>query len=412
MGELIGAREAASRLRISVSSLYAYVSRGALRRVPGPDGRTSLYDTDEVDALATRSRPRTKKRAAASIDLLVASAVSTVTDGVVRYRGVEVAELVNQRLSFESVAGLLWRAPEFQADAEWSLPALASRELDTSGGASSIVPQLIEAINRTQTDVHRVEQAADFTASGQRAIAAMLSLNGVQDRDRRDVRGNRVTAVSPYRVASRLWAQWSPLSLTPARVRAVNTALVLLAEHELALSTISARVAASARARPEMCVVAGLAALDGTLHGRASTILHSRLQAVRGVPRAGEESQVGSGHVIHRADPRTSILLDAVWPIASVNDRRRIELFARELGPAVNVDLALAALAFVARMPLGSTTAIFAIARTAGWIAHAQEEYDEQPLRFRGHAMRKASTQVSRSDADYLDLSRKACSSD
>jgi citrate synthase len=43
-------------------------------------------------------------------------------------------------------------------------------------------------------------------------------------------------------------------------------------------------------------------------------------------------------------------------------------------------------------MPSEAATAIFAIARTAGWIAHAAEEYGEPPLRFRGQAFRKART--------------------
>lgn len=390
MGELVGAREAASRLRVSVSSLYAYVSRGALRRVPGPDGRSSLYDTDEVEALAARSRPRTKRRAAASIDLLVASSVSTVTDGVVRYRGIELADLIDERHSFESVAELLWKSPGSPAGADWRLPPVPPRSTEASVEASPIVPHLIGTVIRTQQDADDGEPSNDWTAAGRRAITAMLTVSGTQAKTARGDTDSRSSAKNTYRVASRLWQQWSPLTPTASRVRAMNTALVLLAEHELALSTISARVAASARARPEMCVVAGLAALDGTLHGRASATLHGRLQASRSLPSTDDGSQVGFGHVIHRADPRTSMLLDAVWPIASVADRREIESLARQTGPAANVDLALAALAFVARMPIGSTTAIFAIARAAGWIAHAQEEYDERPLRFRGHAVQKA----------------------
>jgi citrate synthase len=87
MGEQVDARTAAERLGVDVRTLYAYVSRGALRRVPGPDGRSSRYDSDELELLARRSRPRTLPRPAASIDLVIATRVSTVTDGVVRYRG-------------------------------------------------------------------------------------------------------------------------------------------------------------------------------------------------------------------------------------------------------------------------------------------------------------------------------------
>jgi citrate synthase len=94
MGEQVDARTAAGRLGVDVRTLYAYVSRGALRRVPGPDGRSSRYDSDELELLARRSRPRTLPRPAASIDLVVATRVSTVTDGAVRYRGRGVLGLV------------------------------------------------------------------------------------------------------------------------------------------------------------------------------------------------------------------------------------------------------------------------------------------------------------------------------
>ena len=56
-------------------------------------------------------------------------------------------------------------------------------------------------------------------------------------------------------------------------------------------------------------------------------------------------------------------------------------------GARPNVDFALAAAAFVMDLPLGSTEAIFALARTAGWLAHALEEYSEPPLRFRARAI-------------------------
>ena len=94
MGELVDARTAADRLGVDIRTLYAYVSRGSLRRVRGADGRSSRYDSDELELLAQRSRPRTLPRPAASIDLVIATRVSTVTDGMVRYRGTNVLDLV------------------------------------------------------------------------------------------------------------------------------------------------------------------------------------------------------------------------------------------------------------------------------------------------------------------------------
>ena len=119
MGQLIDARTAAARLGVDVRTLYAYVSRGALRRVPGPDGRSSRYDADELDLLARRSRPRTLPRPAASIDLVIATQVSTVTDGLVRYRGTNVLDLVAAGESFEAVAARLW-APSGARAGTWA----------------------------------------------------------------------------------------------------------------------------------------------------------------------------------------------------------------------------------------------------------------------------------------------------
>src|ERR1700722_12893643 len=127
MGELVNARTAAERLGVEVRTLYAYVSRGSLRRVPGPDGRGSRYDSDELDLLARRSRPRTLPRPAASIDLIIATRVSTVTDGMVRYRGTDVLDLVRAEAPFEQVADLLWQAKPPESGAPWPTPAADDR---------------------------------------------------------------------------------------------------------------------------------------------------------------------------------------------------------------------------------------------------------------------------------------------
>jgi citrate synthase len=185
-------------------------------------------------------------------------------------------------------------------------------------------------------------------------------------------------------VARRLWQRWSPLSPTRARVRALDIALVLLAEHELALSTLSVRVAASARATPASCLLAGLSTLSGSLHGGAARTAHDKLAA-------REPVVTGFGHPVHRhGDPRVTPLLEAVYEIATDEDRAVIENARRAAPRPLNADFALGALTYAARMPAEAATAIFAIARVAGWIAHAAEEYDEPPLRFRGRAVRPA----------------------
>jgi citrate synthase len=64
-----------------------------------------------------------------------------------------------------------------------------------------------------------------------------------------------------------------------------------------------------------------------------------------------------------------------------------ISAAARHTPARPNSDFGLGALAFVTAMPADAGAAIFAIARAAGWIAHAIEEYRETPLRLRGRAL-------------------------
>jgi citrate synthase len=391
MGELVDARTAAERLGVDVRTLYAYVSRGSLRRVPGPDGRSSRYDSDDLALLAQRSRPRTLPRPTASIDLVIATRVSTVTDGVVRYRGKDVLDLVAAGASFENVADMLWQ----DAAGDWPQPTTADEAaadfLDALGTSVPVLQRFAIATAALPASASPGPPGDDGTSAAQWAAYGRCligCLTGV---------GGRPRAASgardlPRDVASRLWQRWSPLRPTAARVRALNTALVLLAEHELALSTLSVRVAASARATPGACVLAGLSTLSGALHGGVGPVVHDILAS--GDRKATPRSPVAFGHLVHRhGDPRTAPLLDAVYAFATPADRARISEGARQATAAQpNIDFPLGALTYAARMAPEAATAIFAIARTAGWIAHAAEEYTESPLRFRGQAFRSRAT--------------------
>jgi citrate synthase len=104
------------------------------------------------------------------------------------------------------------------------------------------------------------------------------------------------------------------------------------------------------------------------------------------------ERIAGFGHPVYRGiDPRAAHLLEEVYRSVKPHERALLERLAREATRTStrepNVDFALGGLAFALEMPVGSTEAILAIARTAGWIAHAIEEYAEAPLRFRAKSI-------------------------
>ncbi|PZG07417.1 citrate/2-methylcitrate synthase, partial [Nonomuraea aridisoli] len=186
-----------------------------------------------------------------------------------------------------------------------------------------------------------------------------------------------------------------PRPATPELLTALRAALVLLADHELAASTLAARVAASAKADPYAVVLTGLGVLGGSLHGGASHAAERLLaevgrpgQAARAVAervRRGERIP-GFGHSVYKnGDARGALLLDLVKEAApdheriAATDALLAEMRRRRL-PDSNIDFALAALAAVSGMTPGAGEAVFAVARTAGWLAHAMEEYERGTL--------------------------------
>ena len=201
--------------------------------------------------------------------------------------------------------------------------------------------------------------------------------------------------------ASRLWRalRADGRRPRPAQLGALNAALVLLADHELAASTLAARVAASAWADPYRVVLAGLGPLGGSLHGGASLAVESMLSAATSA--AGAFAAVdqrlaaglvpGFGHrVYRRSDPRAEHLLERLRPVSDDEQALlRVEATleaATSLGlPAPNVDFGLAALGQVMGLRPGSASTIFTVARIVGLVAHALEEYPHR-LRFRPRA--------------------------
>jgi citrate synthase len=201
-------------------------------------------------------------------------------------------------------------------------------------------------------------------------------------------------------LAPRLWSRLTPLPAEEASVRVLDNALVLLIDHDLAASTLAVRVAASARAHPYAVVSAGLGALEGPLHGAASGLAHAHRMLSEVLDRGSAAAVVadhlragrrvpGLGHRLYCGeDPRAQALFrlldDVPQAGPAVRAAREVaELTARHSPLHANVDLALAALSVSAGMPAEAGETVFAIARTAGWIAHALEEYQERPLRMR-----------------------------
>ncbi|TYC05569.1 helix-turn-helix domain-containing protein [Micromonospora sp. WP24] len=383
--QLLTTAEVAHRLRIKPETIYAYVSRGLLARVKLPGERTSRFRLADVERLAARTQGTRPERDTAAT---MRTATTLIAYGRLHYRGLDAAKLAPVT-PFEEVARWLWtgqrRAERFAAPAETvdgarraaaHLPAHA-RTFDRL----PVVVALAAALDPLRFDL----APATVVAIGPVLLATMV--------DALPLAGSAIA--DDHNLAARLWPRLTGEPATAEGLRALNATLVLLADHDLAASTIAVRVAASTRANPYAAVLAGLGALDGPMHGAVGGAVHRMIEsALRdGTAAAIAESLRGGGlpgfgHPRHPdGDPRAAALLDLVAPLPLPDGLRRTvdELIATALrrGSRPNVDFAVAVLAHASGMGPGAAEVIFAIARTAGWIAHVVEEYAQPSNRFR-----------------------------
>ena len=381
MARMLDSEEAARRLGIKVGTLYAYVSRGLLASHPEPGSRRSLFDLDDIERLAGRAR--SGRRVETRLATVTTSVTQLRPEGPV-YRGVPATRLAADGTPYEEVAELLWGDAGRGAGpgAPWGPLPLGDRP---DLGASDLLRWavvLAGAANPLRSDL----RPEAVTRTARHLVATMVdALPG----------DHRTDGGIARRLAGRLTARPAP-----ALEDAVGAALVLLADHELATSTVAVRVAASTRADLCDAVLAGLGTLAGPLHGGASRLAYGLLvDAERDGPERALDETLrwqgvlpGFGHTVYvDGDPRFAVLLDRFEALATPGQRRlvaaMVDLAADHGIPPPNVDLALAAVTLAAGLPPDAGRTLFTVARVAGWTAHYLEELRERPLRFRARAV-------------------------
>jgi len=393
MPTYIRSAEAARLLGVTPATLYAYVSRGRIGRQTAADGRASLFALDEIEALARRSR-RAPTEPRPTIDVQIASRVTALSEDGVRHRGHALTDLVGDG-HYEDVAELIWS----------NVPPVEGGD----GAPASPGPYVgVEWPAADAEDLARCRPVNDLAglSIAQRMAAASSVLGAAHPDDTPADAARRLLLVTPPllgstrrtgRFAGRVAALWRRRP-SPELVRAVDVALMCLADHELATSTLAVRIAASVRTSPYGGLAAGLAVVEGALHGSAASLAHRFIEecAAHGAPatvrryREEQRRAPGFGREVHLViDAGGGALHDAVRPIDPTGARvaivdRMIAEVGRVLPHPPNIDVALAALTWTAG--LDPDVQIFPIARIAGWAAHFAEELDERPVRYRGLA--------------------------
>ncbi|TCC21896.1 citrate/2-methylcitrate synthase [Kribbella speibonae] len=367
--------EVARRLQVKPATVYAYVSRGLLTSVRARGRRGSLFPAADVERLAARSVEHS------GVVERIESELTLLQDDNLYYRG-HSAQSLATTATLPQVATLLWTGqPPTDPAMEGDLFGVEREGVALARAAMEVVPAGARLTDRLRVAV-AVLGAADplrFDLSATSVTAAAGRLIGT------------LVAALPGPIVTRTTLGgklWPKLTDAEPHPEILDAALILLADHGLAVSTVAARVAASARANLYAVISAGLGALDGQYHGAAPTLAyefldrakHDPLKALSDQLRSGEPIP-GFGHRIYQhRDPRADVLLELLsdHPIVST-----IHAIADRTPAFPNSDLALAAVMHAYNFRPDAGDALFALARMIGWTAHALEEYAAPALRFR-----------------------------
>lgn len=199
-----------------------------------------------------------------------------------------------------------------------------------------------------------------------------------------------------------------PYQLNHTAVKALELILILHADHEQNASTSTVRLAGSSLAHPFASVAAGIATLWGPAHGGANEAVIRMLQDIgdpKNIPEyirrvKNKESSVrlmGFGHRVYKNyDPRAKIIRNVCHQLLEDLNAEHLPMFEsamelerialedeyfieRKLYP--NVDFYSGIILSAMGIPLNMFTAMFAVARTVGWVSQWAEMMDEPNLR-------------------------------
>ncbi|MEO0401620.1 MAG: citrate synthase [Pseudomonadota bacterium] len=359
---LIDARTACTLLGVKPQSLYAYVSRGLLRaQIDVGDARRSLYTRADVEALAqrhhrSRARAHVAQEAIRWGDPVLETAISDVRDGML-YFGARTAIDCAEAMTLEDVAAHHLRGSVYTDQPGTEPPTgdtAIARALTVLGAAAATAPPMQ---GQTPQDLAQIGTTLMSTLAN-----ALL----------------RAHQSGP--IHTRIRAAWG---LSDAATNQIRRALVLLSDHELNPSTFAVRVCASTGGGLATALLAGFCTLTGPRHGGVAATSLDALNA--GIVGAEQMARFqarnaslapyayGYGHPLYPGgDIRASHLLS--FENRRAPELRAVRAWAKHVQAPPNIDAALAVISRRHALPPEAGFILFALGRTAGWIAHAIEQ--------------------------------------
>ena len=319
-------------------------------------------------------------------------------NGRLVYQGYVIADLAEQ-MSFEEVAFLLWEGRLPKRDELDALALeLASHRMLTKPSTVCLdaLPQDTDPMDvlRSVVSVQGVEHRL-ARPTVPLAIHATASLPTILATFHRRQLGLEPVPPRPdLGHAANYLYMLNGKESSPDIVRALNTYLVLLADHGMNASTFTARVIASTESDLTSALVGAIGALKGPAHGGAPAAVIEQLDQIGAAPdaetfmrdmRKRKEKFMGFGHRVYRVyDPRAKILKEmcrrmnpAFYDLATRVEEIALRILHEEhpeRPQSTNVEFYSAGVLQAIGLPREFFTPTFAAARVAGWSAHVLEQ--------------------------------------
>lgn len=336
-----------------------------------------------------------------------ASSISSIIDGVLTYRGINIDELAEQA-TFEEVAYLLWHG---KLPTQSELDGLIAQ----LGEYAEVRPEVIDGLRLYPKD-------SNSMAALRTAVSSLALYDG---------EANDMSREANVRKAVKLQAQLPTVVAAFARIRqglepvapkkgvgiaynflymltgkepaqvaveAMDKALVLHADHELNASTFASRVTVATLSDIYSGVVSAIGALKGPLHGGANEAVMVMLDEIGSLADVepyiqdklnNKQKIMGFGHRVYKdGDPRAKHLQHMSRQLGELNGDMTLyemsvkieSLVTGQKGLKPNVDFYSASCYTMLGIPRDLFTPIFAISRVSGWTAHVLEQYEDNRL--------------------------------
>lgn len=356
------------------------------------------------------------------------SGISSIIESVLTYRGISIDELA-EKASFEEVVYLLWFG---------KLPNRAELDdlSDKLRNNATLPPQVEQLLMTLPKDA----LAMDTLRTAVSALSAYDPDVADMSREANLRKAVRLTAQTPNIVAAIGRIKQGKKPINPRNdlslaanflymlngelpddiaTKALDTALVLHADHELNASTFAARETASTLSDMHSAMISAIATLKGPLHGGANEAVMQMLLGIGQADRVQDwirdaldrkEKIMGFGHRVYKnGDPRAKHLRRMSKQLGELQgDTRWYEMsvviddtVTREKGLLPNVDFYSASTYYYMGIPIELFTPIFACSRTSGWIAHVLEQYADNRL------IRPRAEYTGPMDAHYIPIEER-----